>query len=585
MTELTGYTPVSAPLSPGADERNTWPTHDNRFGRGGIRFVADEAERNAIPMERRFGLVVIVESFGADAEKRSFKWNGKSVEGNDGSWEDYELSTIQIPASGITIVNPDGSTTTGIEILALDGIELEGNAKDGFTLKVSGGSGGVSVVETDGQKRNYGNITDVKIESPLEAKPDPNNNGAVIIGLKHDAFEPMHKPSFLAYVSGTEVISKSSLPATTEEIKNNAKISFKNIVSPDGMYISANADMDAFTIEEADQGDPNLTGGTNYVIALRADTQMKAPYDGRVLIYLYDDSINPYEPKGYLEDINGNPIVAEKFFRQGELIKDISLAAIVNAKGDKTFTCHAVSDFQEDLNLEGRFSGGSGLLIQAISINNKTGTGLLQYELDTGEKLLVDYTDVHGYQLMFSNRSTEMGKYVSKYEAFIQNTLGNISLRYSFDETDRPVPCGLPMKGNADVELDTTVNQIPSSQIKRGEGAIKFKKDGKASISTSFRLSNDTKDDAVFKPRWCKVSADGNTFTDIPDANAEIPVSAGSVNLEGTIPEFEINVLAGDRIALRAKTDKGQHVFIKTMNDMYPLTETTIDFNELFANP
>jgi hypothetical protein len=51
-------TNVAAPIVPGSTD-DVFPTHDAQYGRGGYRAVANVAERDAIPTERRsVGMVV-----------------------------------------------------------------------------------------------------------------------------------------------------------------------------------------------------------------------------------------------------------------------------------------------------------------------------------------------------------------------------------------------------------------------------------------------------------------------------------------------------------------------------------------------
>jgi len=59
MTIILG-TNIGAPIVPGA-EADQFPTHIDKYGSGGYRAVANNAERDAIPMDRRrAGMVVLV---------------------------------------------------------------------------------------------------------------------------------------------------------------------------------------------------------------------------------------------------------------------------------------------------------------------------------------------------------------------------------------------------------------------------------------------------------------------------------------------------------------------------------------------
>ena len=59
MSTIRG-TNVGAPIVPGA-ETDEFPTHIDKYGRGGYRAVATNEERDAIPAERRqSGMIVFV---------------------------------------------------------------------------------------------------------------------------------------------------------------------------------------------------------------------------------------------------------------------------------------------------------------------------------------------------------------------------------------------------------------------------------------------------------------------------------------------------------------------------------------------
>lgn len=61
---IRGTVPVSGPLAP-TDPSDNYPTHEDRFGIGGWRSVADAAERDSIPVtRRRAGMIVVVRSLG-----------------------------------------------------------------------------------------------------------------------------------------------------------------------------------------------------------------------------------------------------------------------------------------------------------------------------------------------------------------------------------------------------------------------------------------------------------------------------------------------------------------------------------------
>lgn len=146
----------------------------------------------------------------------------------------------------------------------------------------------------------------------------------------------------------------------------------------------------SYTIEEADSLDPNVSGGTDYLIALRVGLKGNAPSDGFVRIYIYDKSINPYMKNSYMEDVNGQPMVVERHYKQGDKLGFLDIVSVVNAKGQQGFSCHAVDNFSGDaLNLTDPYYGETALMIQALTSDSRTGLARLQYQQDTSQRIVV----------------------------------------------------------------------------------------------------------------------------------------------------------------------------------------------------
>ncbi|MFC0407903.1 hypothetical protein [Roseomonas elaeocarpi] len=91
MTALSG-TNVAAPLSP-FDSADTFPTHDEQYGKGGYRAVAAVADRDAIPSARRSdGMQVFVR-----AERRSYRLAADLT-----TWEDAQNTTPSEVAAAVS---------------------------------------------------------------------------------------------------------------------------------------------------------------------------------------------------------------------------------------------------------------------------------------------------------------------------------------------------------------------------------------------------------------------------------------------------------------------------------------------------
>lgn len=386
MTIVSSGTEVSAPLTPGKDDRNEWATHIAHFGQGGLKVVGSISERSEIPAPRRYrSLCLIVDKTSSHQNIVFSYWSGLKADGSDGDWIDVDFS--QFITSGLTFVKGDGSTVSGIQILGLNGLELTGNSKDGFTLSVksSAASDGSGMFNWQmlADKSETGKATTMLLEPGLIAYDDPDIEGAVRIGLKHGMWEPAKAPNYLAYMNDSEyVIEKHS-----NEKSIDAKIWFNDVVCPAGSYIVIDKKTKSFGIQEPDELDPNVTGGTDYLLCFRVSMKGVAPQDGFVRAFLMENS-EYGEPSKYLVDNNGNPLVVEKHYKAGDKLNYLDIMSIVKAKGLTKFSCHVVDNFSQPIELNGRDKGATGLMIQALKKEEKTGMSLQQFEIDTAQKII-----------------------------------------------------------------------------------------------------------------------------------------------------------------------------------------------------
>jgi hypothetical protein len=92
-------TNVGAPIVPGS-EVDTYPTHNEKYGLGGYRSVANKAERDSIPMQRRkAGMVVRTIDTGADwiLDEDLLTWLPRTINTSDiNNLDDYLSSKADI---------------------------------------------------------------------------------------------------------------------------------------------------------------------------------------------------------------------------------------------------------------------------------------------------------------------------------------------------------------------------------------------------------------------------------------------------------------------------------------------------------
>jgi hypothetical protein len=228
------------------------------------------------------------------------------------------------------------------------------------------------------------------VQLPLKTFSDPNVDGGGKLYIDPSAYEPLHKPSFLAYLKETEeLIGKIGLTSDlSETVHRDGTLWFDDTVWPAGLYIELARDRKTFGIQEADTLDPNMSGGTDYLVIFRVHMRGVAPEDGFVRAYLYNASVDPFDPTGFLEDKNGNPMAVQRNYKSGEVLDAIEVVGVVNVTGLQEFTCHVVTTFVSDsTEITDRTEGCTGLMIQALTSASKTGLGLLQFEADTGQNI------------------------------------------------------------------------------------------------------------------------------------------------------------------------------------------------------
>lgn len=238
----------------------------------------------------------------------------------------------------------------------------------------------------------YGNAlcNELVVEPPLQVDDTPTGENTGKLYLEHGVFEPIQSPGMLAYLTeDTEVVGKE--PDILKHHKG--ALWFDDIVVPSGSYIVSDKTNKAYGIQDWTEDDPNVTGGVNYLIAFRASFKGVAPDDGFVKIAVIKKGLTPLDTgTGFLEDINGEPLIVERQYKLGEKLGILDIIAVVNAKGLQEFQCIAIDNFQDDvLVLEDRTEGASGLMIQCIKSSKtgeaKTGNALQQFEIDTNQNV------------------------------------------------------------------------------------------------------------------------------------------------------------------------------------------------------
>lgn len=301
-----------------------------------------------------------------------------------------------------TAVNTDAQVTFnlgyGSSSVTTAGIELDDsttNVADVRKINLSG----IEITKSDVQNEvdinavtdwsnmdnNPGGKTNaVMVEEPLQAYIDPNSptgQDIIKLRLKHGYYEFKWASGYLAYANyNTEVVGK-----VNNSIKTG-KIWFDDEVVPGGTYVYPDRTNKIINIQETDQLDPNVTGGTDFIAAYRVAFKGKAPSDGYIKIYLRNKQTNQI-----INDVNGQPFEIKKVYKSGDTLGYLEMISVINAKGLKEVETIVEDSFIDDnLFIEDRTQGVSGIMFQALSSKGKTGKALLDYEVTTMQS--IDFT-------------------------------------------------------------------------------------------------------------------------------------------------------------------------------------------------
>jgi len=272
----------------------------------------------------------------------------------------------------------------GIKKLVVNGMKVEAINTTDANLK---SYTELMTLDGDGNPTQYtGQGHVIELNPPLRAYPHPSAQDTLIMDIQQGYYEKVHVPGFLGYLGDTESI----LPRFEDENKYfKGALFFENVVKDRGAFIEIDRTNKAYGIQEFDGLDPNVSGGNDYLIVFRAALIGTAPRDGNVRLELVKKDADPSDPDlGYITDKNGKPIVVERAFKSGQRLGIMEAAGIVNVTGLQEFKCIVTDTFQQgEVILGDRANGGTGLLIQCLTSEYKTGDALQQFELDTAQNL------------------------------------------------------------------------------------------------------------------------------------------------------------------------------------------------------
>jgi len=236
------------------------------------------------------------------------------------------------------------------------------------------------------QQSGLGIVNEISIEPPLNVFDDPDsaNQYALRMGIQHGYYELAKPPNYLAYMTEEEEVTGRLKPGATGV--RYSTIWFDDIIVPGNMFLPTNKADKSFTLQDyMPDDDPNVSGGKPFLIIARLQLKGKAPSDGFVELMLRSIDKGTADQDGnVLLDINGNPIGFNKHYSDGEEFGFLEVASIYMAKGAVETQIMLEHSFTSDnIIITDRTEGISGIMIQALRDDYKTGDALQQFENDT----------------------------------------------------------------------------------------------------------------------------------------------------------------------------------------------------------
>ncbi|QQV91528.1 hypothetical protein M1M25_gp090 [Tenacibaculum phage Gundel_1] len=230
--------------------------------------------------------------------------------------------------------------------------------------------------------------TAMQFLKPLKGFSDPNEQTGVVVEIDHNAYEEKHNSGMLTYLSYSEQL----LGSHDDNLRyRKGAIWFDDIIiNADGVGIVKDASKKSYGIQEYDGKDPNVTGGTDFLIAFRASFKGQAQNGGFIRLMLINSNATPVDTVAdtYITNKDGGLMASERYYQQGEYLEDMEVLGIVTAKQLEEFKCVIITNITGgDIYLNDKEDGISGLMIQSLSSTEKTGQALVQYELDTKQDI------------------------------------------------------------------------------------------------------------------------------------------------------------------------------------------------------
>lgn len=453
------YTMVSAPLGVAGE----YPSHQAKLAQGGIHIFNDIAERDAMWDTLKIdNMTIALVKDGEGKYPSWYIWTGTE-------WEFAGYF------GGMVMADTDGALTR-IESTAVFGPD--------FQIQNAGDQGnGVLLMLSDEVKaelaKKAGTAAAFKTGPYLELV---KRDGGNVLEIKPMSFELRKSPGYLAYMQYPELVYGK---AKEGQMYRKGTLWFDMIrVSPEGM-LQIDRNNKAIGLQETDAKDPNVTGGSKFLVWPFVYLDGVAPDDGYVELIWYKKSDGTIAT-----DMNGHPMAVRHNYKRGQELtpphEPIMFAQPQAAKGLTEYCLAVVDNFDEYISVRDYSDGPSGICIQELSDSGTSSEALLQAEADTGFNIRMERYYVGTY-LASINYLTSIPEKAQTIKAGSKaNTVAGIEM-YAVTDVEYAVSQGMIQVGAvgldiADFYIALELNQSLTRTIAGGDIvsnlAIQDKDDG-----------------------------------------------------------------------------------------------------------
>lgn len=285
---------------------------------------------------------------------------------NDAGYE--FVSHHETVISGLVMKDNKGNVSLGVKDITFD---------DNFALEDSGDT--VNVKLTGGGQLPFvdGNLgqefTATKVQSLDKTIRIANLGGVADLSVN----APLSSEGIMA-VLGRDLMYNSKFP--------NQSFYFEDVKHDGGSFVYVDKNDKTFVIQEIDQGDPNVTGGTKFLVGVYyVPSRMNAntiTQNGYFRVEFFDKNGD------LLNDIYGNPVATEIHYKSGQNERKQLYLGIVDAKAYEEIRPNFDSNFANEEIIS--IGAETAIVIQPITKDFTSGLALLNFMAYTGYTINLD---------------------------------------------------------------------------------------------------------------------------------------------------------------------------------------------------